>query len=554
MILPPAIPMNQRFWFNATQTRAFLETVILSVVFWTLLLLMPTDDLQFAPFVFALSALVAPFCLLLYVLRLRLRPFPITSRHLLDAIIGMALGLLLALAGLLFVALVYLKNPSIRKLPSSTEVYTTVAIMSILFTCANWTIYLIVRSFIRLLRFWNRLRRRHLLWALTNSHIILVASLAGFFILLVDIGLVISFSANARISNLLMLIPATLLLMIPSVIAMCFIVPPIAAVSYLVIKRVTDRLRHLTLATSALRAGNYSVRVKVQGEDEVSQLQHDFNAMAANLERTMRALQEERDRVAQLLQERRELIANVSHELRTPIATMRGYLETTLMHWDEMTLPRLQYDLRVMEEEALQLQARVEDLFTLARADIGVLKLEMIPMDAAELVNRIVNARAPLAWRSSRIEVIADIEPALPKVIADPNRLAQALQNLLHNGLRHTAPGGIVAVVVRACNNQIVFQVKDTGEGIAPRDLPHIWERFYQTDNARTRLGGGTGLGLALVKEWIEGMGGHVSAESEPGQGSCFTLQLPCSTVQKQIPSHLPGKTTAKLAAYLMDS
>jgi signal transduction histidine kinase len=340
----------------------------------------------------------------------------------------------------------------------------------------------------------------------------------------VDIAFVV---ASRMRFDLLLVLPLTLFLTIPSIIALIIIVPPFALFSYFVIKRTTDRLRTLMGATSALRGGNYSVRVPVAGEDEVAQLQTDFNVMATDLESTMKALQQERDRVAALLQERRQLIANVSHELRTPVATLRGYLETTIMHWDDISLPQLQHDLRVMEDEVIHLQVRVEELFTLARADVGKPALKNEPTAVGALVQRVVDARAPLIWQTSRIDLVANVPTNLADALADAHRLEQALQNLLHNGARHTSPGGILAVMVRAEDNEIVLQVRDTGEGIDPKDLPHIWERFYQTESARTRMGGGTGLGLALVKEWVEGMRGSVAVESVLGEGSCFTLRLP---------------------------
>src|SRR6185312_1428966 len=124
---------------------------------------------------------------------------------------------------------------------------------------------------------------------------------------------------------------------------------------------------------------------------------------------------------------------------------------------------------------------------------------------------------------SSRIEIVADIADAISPVLVDPGRLEQVLQNLLHNAVRHTSPGGIVAFVVSEEAESVIIQVKDTGEGIAPEDLPYIWERFYQADNARNSLDGGAGLGLALVKELVEAMDGTVEVESVVGGGSCFT-------------------------------
>jgi signal transduction histidine kinase len=249
--------------------------------------------------------------------------------------------------------------------------------------------------------------------------------------------------------------------------------------------------------------------------------------MAANLERAMCQLQGERDTVAGLLQARRELIVSVSHELRTPMATLRGYLETTLNHWEDIPPATLQHDLQVMEDEVIRLQALVEDLFTLSRAEVGRLTLRCEATDVGMLVKRIVDARAPLAWRASRIEVAADVPGNVPPALVDASRLEQVLQNLLHNAVRHTPPGGIVAVALAAGANSIALQVKDTGEGIAPVDLPHIWERFYQASSQRTRTSSSAGLGLALVKELIEAMGGSVSVDSVVGEGSCFTIHLP---------------------------
>jgi signal transduction histidine kinase len=123
--------------------------------------------------------------------------------------------------------------------------------------------------------------------------------------------------------------------------------------------------------------------------------------------------------------------------------------------------------------------------------------------------------------------MVADTPSEAVDVLVDPNRFEQVLRNLLHNAVRHTTPGGIVAVEVIEEPEEVLILVKDTGEGISPQDLPHIWKRFYQTERSRTRIDGGAGLGLALVKEWIEEMGGSVSVESTKGEGSCFTLHLP---------------------------
>jgi signal transduction histidine kinase len=137
-----------------------------------------------------------------------------------------------------------------------------------------------------------------------------------------------------------------------------------------------------------------------------------------------------------------------------------------------------------------------------------------------------VEALAPLAWRSGRVQVVADIPPGLPKASADEGRLEQVLANLIRNAIRHTPPGGIVVLRAAALDAGVQIQVCDTGEGISPEDLPHIWERFYRGANGRHRDLGGAGLGLALVKELTEAMGGTVAVETAPGEGTCFTIKL----------------------------
>jgi signal transduction histidine kinase len=265
----------------------------------------------------------------------------------------------------------------------------------------------------------------------------------------------------------------------------------------------------------------------VQGEDEVAQLQANFNAMAADLERGVHDLRAERDNVALLLTQRRELIASVSHELRTPVATLRGYLESASLRWNDATPDALRHDVDVMLHETQRLQTLIDDLFTLAQAEVGRLDLRCEPTDLGELARRAVETVAPLAWRSARVEVVARVTPGLPAAQIDSIRTEQALHNLLRNALRHTPPGGIIAVVAERAGERLALRVRDTGEGISADDLPHIWERFYRSNGARASDANGSGLGLALVKEVVEAMGGAVTVESEPGAGSVFSLLLP---------------------------
>ena len=384
--------------------------------------------------------------------------------------------------------------------------------------------FLFVRGGIALLVRWNRMRQRSLVWALTNAHLLVVVIGAG-----VLCGVIVLTNVYYTRSLEPQILPVLVFFGILTVIAVLVVLPPSALFSYIFARRTTRRLRALATATNALREGDYSVRVPVQGGDEVAQLQGNFNAMAADLAAAVHDLEAERDTVAQLLSARRELVASVSHELRTPVSTLRGYLESARAHWSEEDTPpaSLRHDLEIMERETRRLQTLIEDLFTLARAEVGKLDLRCVPADVGDEVRRLAETVAPLTWQSGRVEVVAEVAPDLPLALVDSNRLNQVLQNLLHNGIRHTPPGGIVAISASADAERVLLQVKDTGEGIAPEDLPHIWERFYRSDRARMQSASGSGLGLALVKELTEAMGGSVAIESTLGQGSCFTVAVP---------------------------
>lgn len=514
--------LRRRLFLNTPPIRATVYTLVIALIIWSIALILyrytPPELREEGLSLRPLIATVTSLCLLFYALILPL-PTKLVSKqsmvHFLCALVLTALFCSLPLP-LLPVALGHERSASARD---------TYALFFAIAFVLDFGWFIFVRIALRVILFWNRLRRKYLHLALTHAHAMVAVLGLLSLILIIEIGLIVNFRSHGWIAPL-EVVPTLFFLLGLGTIPVVVIVPPSALFSYIVMKRTTDRVRMLAVATSTLRQGDYTIRVPIVGEDEVAQLQENFNAMASDLQRAMHDLQNERDRVAALLQERRELIANVSHELRTPVATLRGYLETTLIHWNEMVPANLHQDLQVMEGEVTQLQTRVEELFMLARAELGHLQLCCEPTDAGAIIRQIVDGSAPLSWRSSKIEVVAEIPPELPLVQADVQRLEQSLRNLLHNALRHTAPGGIIVFTAEADEDMLMLHVKDTGEGIEATDLPHIWERFYQTEGTR-RKGGGTGLGLALVKEWIEGMKGSVAVESVRDEGSCFTLRLP---------------------------
>lgn len=401
--------------------------------------------------------------------------------------------------------------------------------------------YVLARIGVRLWLRWNQMRRKRMRWALTHAQLTVVAVVILFGVLALLLISLLTQPATAidPAGGLLAILserllhtvfPALGLMLILATLVLLALLPPSALVSFLVALKTTRRLEALAEAVRALRQGQYDARLEVVGEDEVAQLQADFNAMAEDLEQTLHDLEIQRDTVAGLLRSRRELVASVSHELRTPIATMRATLESVLTRPGGTLNSQLRHDLEVVEDEILRLQRLIDDLFVLSQTEVNGLAIECRPTDVVPLIRRMVDAQAPLAWESGRVQIVAELPACLPSAFLDAARLEQVLANLFHNAVRHTPPGGIVAIAARAeparaDPEAVVVEVRDTGQGIAPADLPHIWDRFYRGEGSRSRAG--AGLGLAIVKELTEAMGGTVDVHSQVGQGSCFTLSYP---------------------------
>lgn len=517
----------QRFWLGATPPHALIETLLVAAAVSLLAYLLIYTPTSFgrgpAQFMVNLILLDGPFCALWCAVRLRMPRGTWQRQYLLDSAIGAILGLVpfsLLLTTALSLASFERGTANLLRADIHNTRLATFFLVALVAFMAEFVVF---RIGVRLLLYWNRLRRTRLQWALTHAHLVVAAIGAALLILLVVTLLYVT--SDRSITTV---VPLLFFLSVLSVLGIIIVLPPSALFSFIFARGMTRRLQTLTTATDALRAGNYTVRVPVSGEDEVAQLQANFNAMAADLERAVQQVQAERDTVAQLLTARRELIASVSHELRTPVATLRGYLESTVSHWNGTPPSTLRADLAIMERETIHLQALINDLFTLARAEVGKLDLHSEPIDISALARRIAATQAPLAWQRGRVEVVADTPPNPQLALADAGRLEQVVQNLLHNAIRHTPPGGIVALTVAPDPDDagmVRLQVNDTGEGIAAEDIPHIWERFYRGQAAQAE--GGTGLGLALVKELTEAMRGTVTVESALGHGSCFTIRLP---------------------------
>jgi signal transduction histidine kinase len=281
------------------------------------------------------------------------------------------------------------------------------------------------------------------------------------------------------------------------------------------------RLRDLERAAEALGAGDLEARASEAGGDEIAAVSRAFNRMAADLTGRIEQV-EAADRM------RRQLLADVSHELMTPLTAMRGYLETLRMPGLPLSPETREAHLGIVFDETLRIEHLVGDLLDLARLEAAALPLTREIVETATLFARI-HARHDRVAQERDVRLETTIEPGAESLDADGGRLEQALQNLVANALRHTPPGGSVEVRVASEAHDLVFTVRDTGAGIPPDHIDHVFDRFYRADPSRTGATGGTGLGLSIVKAIAERHGGSVSVTSTPGVETVFAMRIPRS-------------------------
>ncbi len=280
------------------------------------------------------------------------------------------------------------------------------------------------------------------------------------------------------------------------------------AVSLFVSARIVTPLLRLLAASRRIASGHYAERVPATQTDELGALAAQFNTMAAELESA------ERRRVT--------LIGDVAHELRTPLATIEGYTEGLL---DGVVEPGAK-TWALLHDEVGRLRRLVHDLQELSRAEARQLPLHIRPCHPVELVAQAVARIAP-QFAEKGIVLASDVAADLPAVQADADRIIQVLINLLGNALRYTPSGGKVWVSAERADGAVAFHIADTGTGIAPEQLPHLFERFYRVDKARSRALGGSGIGLTIAKAIVEAHDGHIWATS-PGvdRGATFSFTL----------------------------
>ncbi|MDO5068232.1 MAG: ATP-binding protein [Propionibacteriaceae bacterium] len=303
-----------------------------------------------------------------------------------------------------------------------------------------------------------------------------------------------------------MLSPQALATLETALIATCIIA--VAGLGGMMIaSRIVKPLRTLTVAATKLGDGERDVRVEVPDRTEIGALAETFNDMAESLARSEQA--------------RRQLVADIAHELGNPLVTIGGGLEAIQ---DGIYQPSPEV-LASLAEEAAHLQRLVTELRELALADTGNLPITRAEVDLTELATATVNTQALVATAAGiELGVVAD---GPHPVIADETRLRQVLANLLGNAIHHTPAGGRVEVRIARLPGRVRLEVADTGEGIAPEHLPHVFERFWRADPSRHRDKGRTGLGLAISDTLVRAQGGTISVASTLGQGTTFTIDLP---------------------------
>ena len=282
-------------------------------------------------------------------------------------------------------------------------------------------------------------------------------------------------------------------------------------VGFFLSRSITRPLEAMTVASEEIARGRYEQEIPVEGKDEVGRLARAFNAMAREVARAHRM--------------QRDFVANVSHDLKTPLTAIQGFAQALLdgTAGDEEAY---RTSARIISEEAARMNRLIRDLLELARLESGQAAMAKEPVDLLEVLSSCAETFA-LQAEQKGVSLVLRLPPTLPRIQGDAHRLAQAFTNLLDNAFKYTSGGGSVELAAyQTSEEKVEVSVTDTGVGIPSEDLPRIFERFYRVDKARAGTRG-TGLGLAIVKEIVQAHGGRITAASQEGHGTRFTVTLP---------------------------
>ena len=293
-------------------------------------------------------------------------------------------------------------------------------------------------------------------------------------------------------------------------------------------------LEELVDAAGRLAGGDRRARVEVGGLSETATLGAAFNEMADELEREA----SQRDQLDRL---KDEFVLTASHELRSPLTSVQGFAELLMLDRDSLT-PKQAETVEIILDNCRHLVRLLNDLLDLARSDAGRLGITPQPTEVAPLLEDVVRTMRAQTEGANQI-LTQEIEPGLPLIYAEADRIRQILVNLLTNAHEYSPEGASIEVTARVAAAEVEISVTDNGPGIPEQQLEHIFERFVRGDAGLTQRVGGTGLGLAISKSLVELHGGTIAAESTPGIGSTFSIRLPVAT---QLVGSDPDRTTAE--------
>lgn len=278
--------------------------------------------------------------------------------------------------------------------------------------------------------------------------------------------------------------------------------------SYFISRHLAKPLRRLTQAADRIGQGYLEERVAALSKDELGELATAFNAMADNLKRHEEL--------------RKQFTADIAHELRTPLTSIRSFIEA----FQDGVLPANTENLSAINEEIDRLVFLASDLKDLNIAEMGALQVNHMPVNLVGLIDKVVHNVSPLLQQKN-LSLSWEPEVRDIEVAGDERLLTRLFYNLVHNAYKYTEPSGRIAINIETRGEEAFVTVADTGIGIAPVELPYVFERFFRTDKSRARETGGSGIGLALVQQIARLHRGEVSVESTLGQGTKFAVRLP---------------------------
>ncbi len=281
--------------------------------------------------------------------------------------------------------------------------------------------------------------------------------------------------------------------------------------SWIMAHRMTKPMQEMVTATKNIAAGKLDHRLNIDSDDEWGIVAKSFNSMAIQLE--------DKEQL------RRELVANLSHELATPLTSIAGYLQAI----EEGLIDKNQWNqtLQLLREESSRMKKMVEDLRELSLVESNAFQLHTQPCKIDQMMHKVLNSFSRMAQQRN-IQILYLPDSSLKRVYIDPDRFYQLMINLIQNALQHSDDGKKITISTHSLDaKKYSIIIEDEGTGIEEKDLPHIFERFYRTEPSRSRVSGGTGIGLAIVKKLVESHGGKISASSQLGKGTLIKIILP---------------------------